>query len=89
MAQALLQMTHGKRVFVDSCGLRPERGGEIDPFAAIVLDEVGADLTGHKAKSFDDLEDGSFDLVISLTPEVLMIASPFSSAMRSPSVVST
>jgi protein-tyrosine-phosphatase len=69
MAQALLQMTHGKRVFVDSCGLRPERGGEIDPFAAIVLDEVGADLTGHKAKSFDDLEDGSFDLVISLTPE--------------------
>lgn len=69
MAQALLQMTHGNRVFVDSCGLRPERGGEIDPFAAIVLDEVGADLSGHRAKSFDDLEDGSFDLVISLTPE--------------------
>ena len=69
MAQALLQMTHGNRVFVDSCGLRPERGGEIDPFAAIVLDEVGADLSGHRAKSFEDLEDGSFDLVISLTPE--------------------
>jgi protein-tyrosine-phosphatase len=69
MAQALMQMVYGKQVFVDSCGLRPERGGGIDPFATIVLDEVGADLAGHKAKAFDDLEDGSFDLVISLTPE--------------------
>lgn len=69
MALALLRMTHGRTVFVDSCGLRPERGGDIDPFAASVLDEIGADLVGHKAKSFDDLEDGSFDLVISLTPE--------------------
>jgi protein-tyrosine-phosphatase len=34
-----------------------------------VLDEVVADLKGHRPKSFDDLEDGSFDLVISLTPE--------------------
>jgi protein-tyrosine-phosphatase len=69
MAQALMQMTFGQRVYLDSCGLRPERGTGIDPFAAAVLDEVGADLSGHKAKSFDDLEDGSFDLVISLTPE--------------------
>ena len=36
---------------------------------ALGLDEVGADLRGHRPKSFDDLDDGSFDLVISLTPE--------------------
>ena len=33
------------------------------------MDEVGADLSHHHPKSFDDLEDGSFDLVVSLTPE--------------------
>lgn len=69
MALALLKLAFGDRVYVDSCGLRPNRSQEVDPFAAAVLDEIGADLTGHRAKGFDDLEDGSFDLVISLTPE--------------------
>ena len=31
--------------------------------------EIGCDLTRHKAKTFDDLEDDSFDLIVSLTPE--------------------
>jgi protein-tyrosine-phosphatase len=41
---------------------------EVDPFAAAVIDEIGGDLTGFRPKVFDDLEDESFDLVISLTP---------------------
>ena len=69
MAMTLMKMTFGNRVFVDSCGLRPDRSLDLDPFAFAVLDEVGADLTGHRPKSFDELEDGSFDLVVSLTPE--------------------
>ena len=70
MAEALMRMIHGDRVFVDSVGLRREVGEkEVDPFAAAVIDEVGGDLTGFKPKTFDDLEDESFDLVISLTPE--------------------
>ena len=40
-----------------------------DPFAVAVMDELGVDLSHHLPKNFDDLEDGSFDLVISLTPE--------------------
>lgn len=67
MAAALMRLTYGDRVYVDSCGLRPE--DEIDPFVVVVMDELGADLTRHQAKSFDDLADGSFDVVISLTPE--------------------
>jgi protein-tyrosine-phosphatase len=31
--------------------------------------EIGCDLSGHRAKTFDELEDESFDLVVSLTPE--------------------
>jgi protein-tyrosine-phosphatase len=69
MALALTRLTYADRIYLDSCGLRPDRSQDLDPLCAAVLDEVGADLTGHCPKSFDDLEDGSFDLVISLTPE--------------------
>ena len=31
--------------------------------------QIGVDLTGHRCKTFGELEDESFDLVISLTPE--------------------
>ena len=66
MAAALMRSLHGRRVFVDSVGLRPE---PLDPFAAAVLDEVGIDLSHHRPKGFEDLEDDYFDLVISLSPE--------------------
>jgi protein-tyrosine-phosphatase len=66
MAAALMRALHGRRVFVDSVGLRPE---PLDPFAVAVLDELGIDLSSHVPKSFEDLEDDYFDLVISLSPE--------------------
>jgi protein-tyrosine-phosphatase len=70
MAEALLKMAFGTRVYVDSVGLKREPGEKaVDPFAAAVIDELGGDLTGFRPKIFDDLEDDSFDLVISLTPE--------------------
>jgi len=70
MAEALLKMAYGTRIFVDSVGLKREPGETaVDPFAAAVIDELGGDLAGFKPKVFDELEDDSFDLVISLTPE--------------------
>ena len=33
------------------------------------MDEIGIDITKHRSKTFDDLEDTSFDLIISLSPE--------------------
>ena len=66
MAEAIMKHYYGHRVFVDSCGVRP---GERDEFIIEVLDEIGVDVSRHKAKSFDDLVDSSFDLVISLSPE--------------------
>lgn len=56
----------GNRVFVDSVGVRPS---EVDPFAVGVMDEIGIDISGHKPKLFDQLEDSSFDVVVSLSPE--------------------
>jgi protein-tyrosine-phosphatase len=66
MAEALLKHFHGKRIYVDSVGVRPT---EIDPFAIAVMEEIGIDLGAHRAKSFQELEDTSFDLVVSLSPE--------------------
>jgi protein-tyrosine-phosphatase len=70
MAEALMKLMFAERVFIDSCGLRLDEDGDApDPFAVAVMDELGADLSAHRPKTFDDLEEGSFDLVISLTPE--------------------
>jgi protein-tyrosine-phosphatase len=45
------------------------RSREIDPFVLEVMDEIGIDLSKHRPKAFDDLEDTSFDLIVSLSPE--------------------
>ena len=67
MAASLMRLIYGDRIFVDSCGLK--LGEDIDPFVVAVMDELGADLSGHHVKRFEDLADGSFDIVVSLTPE--------------------
>ncbi len=66
MAERLMRHYYGHKVYVDSCGVR---AGEPDGFAAAVMDELGIDMTVHRPKVFDDLEDTSYDLVISLSPE--------------------
>ena len=33
------------------------------------MDEIGIDLTRHHSKTFDELEDDYFDLVIPLSPQ--------------------
>ena len=66
MAEAILKHLVGGRIYVDSAGVR---AGEPDPFAAAVMDEIGIDISRHKPKSLDTLKDGSFDLIVSLSPE--------------------
>ena len=66
MAEAILKHLHGKRIYVDSVGLKPS---ETDGFAIAVMDELGFDISKHRPKTFDQLEDSSFDLIITLSPE--------------------
>ncbi|MGF1639594.1 MAG: arsenate reductase ArsC [Rhodospirillales bacterium] len=66
MAEGLLKHLRGHRIYVDSVGVRP---GALDPFAVQVMDEIGIDIGRHRPKAFDDLEDESYDLVVSLSPE--------------------
>jgi protein-tyrosine-phosphatase len=67
MAEAYLKYLHGNRIYVDSVGVRA--GAETDGFAIAVMEEIGIDISKHRPKDFDRLEDASFDIVISLSPE--------------------
>lgn len=66
MAAALMRHLYGRFVYIDSVGARP---GELDPFAVEAMEELGIEIGRHKPKSFEDLEDSSFDLIVTLSPE--------------------
>lgn len=66
MAEAILKHLHGHRIYVDSVGVR---AGDVDGFAIAVMEEIGIDVSRHHSKSFEDLEDNFYDLVITLSPE--------------------
>jgi protein-tyrosine-phosphatase len=66
MAEAIMRFLHGRKVYVQSAGVRAT---EVDPFAVAVMDEIGIDLSRHRARNFDELEDDFFDIVVSLSPE--------------------
>ena len=66
IAAALMHHYFGHRVYVASAGIRPS---DPDPFVGFIMEEIGIDLHRHRPHSFDDLEDSSFDLAISLSEE--------------------
>ncbi len=66
MAEGLLKHLLGHKIYVDSAGVRST---DIDGFAVAVMEEIGINLSRHRAKTFDDLEDSYYDLIISLSPE--------------------
>ena len=66
MAEGLMKYLYGRAVYIDSVGVR---SGEVDHFVVAAMDEIGIDVSRHNSKSFDDLDDDSYDLVISLSPE--------------------
>ncbi|MEP1931472.1 MAG: arsenate reductase ArsC [Roseibium sp.] len=66
MAEALTEKLFPKQIYVRSAGVR---SGKIDPFVDSVMSEVGVDMSKHVPKTFDDLEESGFDLVVTLAPE--------------------
>ena len=66
MAAAILAHLAGHRVYVTSAGVR---AGEPDPFIAEVMEEIGIDVSTHTPLAIRDLNDTSFDVIVSLSPE--------------------
>jgi protein-tyrosine-phosphatase len=72
MAAALLKQIlggGGRSLYISSAGVRK---GELDPFAAAAMEEIGIDIKGHRPITFEELEDLeglNFDLIVTLSPE--------------------
>jgi len=66
MAEGILKKLVGADIYVDSVGARE---GFTDPMMVEVMKEIDVDMSGHNPKTFDELEDTSFDLIIALSPE--------------------
>jgi protein-tyrosine-phosphatase len=66
MAAAMLRHLLGRTLYVESAGVRV---GTLDPLAVAAMDELGIEIAAHKPRRFEDLDDTSFDLVITLSPE--------------------
>jgi protein-tyrosine-phosphatase len=66
MAEALMKSLIEFAAYVDSIGVL---AAERNEFAVAAMKEIGINLSTHKPKTFDDLEDGSADLIITLSPE--------------------
>ena len=62
---------YGMEVYVQSAGVMSDL--EIDGFAVAVCQELGVELTRHRSRSFDEMQQwgddlSSFDLVVALSP---------------------
>ena len=66
MAAAILRHLAGRRVYVESAGVK---AGGPDPFAIAVMAEIGIDIAGHRPRTLQELHDTSFDLIVTLSPE--------------------
>lgn len=66
MAEAMARDILGPGTYIASAGVRP---GTRDPFVDAVLNEIGLDLGKRQPQLLDDLEDGFFDVIVTLAPE--------------------
>jgi protein-tyrosine-phosphatase len=71
MAEGIMKKLYGTETYVQSAGVKGEL--EVDGFAIAVCQEIGVELSRHRTRSFDQMEEwgddlSSFDLVVALSP---------------------
>ena len=74
MAETLAKYYWGRSIWFDSCGVV---AGDVDGFAIAAMDELGMDMSGHIPKTFDELQDDNYDLVIALSQNARTAAQAF------------
>lgn len=66
MAAAILRHLAGRSTYVESAGVR---AGGPDGFAVAVMEEIGIDMSRHLPRTLAELQETTFDLIVSLSPE--------------------
>ncbi|MDH5530804.1 MAG: low molecular weight phosphatase family protein, partial [Paracoccaceae bacterium] len=70
MAEGLMKKLYGKACYIQSAGVRNDL--EIDGFAISVCHEIGIELSRHRSRSFEEMQQwgddlSGFDLVVALS----------------------
>jgi len=71
MAEGIMKKFYGTGTYVQSVGVMNDM--EIDGFSIAVCQELGVELSRHRSRSFDEMQQwgddlSSFDLVVALSP---------------------
>jgi|TARA_B110000211_G_scaffold225173_1_gene277046 protein-tyrosine-phosphatase len=71
MAEGIMKQFYGTDTYVQSVGVKNDL--EIDGFSIAVCQELNVELSRHRSRSFDEMEEwgedlSSFDLVVALSP---------------------
>jgi arsenate reductase len=71
MAEGIMKKFYGQDCYVQSAGVKNDL--EIDGFAVAVCQELGVELSRHRSRSFDEMQQwgddlSGFDLVVALSP---------------------
>jgi len=71
MAEGLMKQLYGRSAYVQSAGVKNDL--EIDGFAIAVCQEIGIELSRHRSRSFEEMQQwgddlSGFDLVVALSP---------------------
>ena len=80
MAEGLMKKLYGTRAYVQSAGVKGDM--EIDGFAIAVCQEIGVELSRHRSRSFEEMQEwgddlSSFDLIVALSPAAQRMAHEF------------
>lgn len=75
-----MKQLYGQRAYVQSAGVRNDR--EVDGFSVAVCQEIGVELSRHRSRSFEEMQDwgddlSQFDLIVALTPASQRLALEF------------
>ncbi len=71
MAEAITRAHFGNTIYTASAGIR---AGNPDPFVEVVMDELNIDIHNRQPKTLEDLNEGFFDLVVTLSPTAHHVA---------------
>ncbi|MCR9146884.1 MAG: low molecular weight phosphatase family protein [Rhodobacteraceae bacterium] len=71
MAEGIMKKLYGSDTYVQSVGVMGDM--DIDGFSIAVCEEIGVELSRHRTRSFDEMQEwgddlSSFDLVVALSP---------------------
>ena len=71
MAEALTRARFGSSIYTASAGVRC---GTQDHFVEVVMDELGIDVHNREPQSLEEMDEGYFDLIVTLSPTAHHIA---------------